>query len=1334
MRKLFLLLVLCSFGYLSSAQPPALTSPAIKKIDTYSGCDFSHGITTCPSHQFYSFSDVTIDFQEYVSRGTSNGFTYARSFTKIAENGGYEKLTLPAITGTETPNTFIHFLLNDGATNYYIENAADGIVVFDNTMTLTTTIPMNLDGLVHASIHGDKIMMVRVNPETSIVTYDLSGTELFSANLALEDLFINLAYTQSGLLVFTDKGTYQLDENLNEVMKYEFITQDFTTDGLKTVIVKDKNSNTHVVDLEKSSSVVLGSDIDHAFLENLGNGIFIKKESVITQLDANLLVLNTFDIGDAYASLDFIKGYFFARDGNAVKVFSTEGNLLAEANQSHFFEVFNSGDFFMNEGNTLFKYNAMGGVIWQMDISFMNSDYHSFTFSLHSDESFALLKKGEAVESIAYYENDSSRCNYEAINPFSSPFCHLENNVTNQVHGQFTGNLPEQGKFMQTTNSFSYPACDFGVSFDWYQDGSFISSDCTLDLPNEMHNYHVVVKQGTCGKSSEDTPLNLLEPQQYFHFNLTANGKDASDIGNLNLIEGEPLNLTLTAERGQKYANILIDGVNYGDSAVTAYLSNENEFAPKFYSISATGQQTFSKSNPPFINTGVCQYTSPSFSVSITDSIAVKKALNPSNSIPSPQFSNAAFTAPSLLSLDILGNSSYSSSHVQFGTGSPTSDIFYIGHTPIIRNSLLNKDVEFNLLNGRTLDKAFSYSREAPLLVNNNSRFITLTSVSDTYLATLDEYAFSEDRITVIDSSASLIAEMKLSAQLDGIQAAHINESSIYSVHAFPINFSLLDRQVDSIALKQIDFLANTLDSIIIPMQKYYNTYAYGGALYVFGDRLLIKPFFSNVVETKDMEINPVFMSANMIYHLKSDSLYALNLDNLLQTYVSDSVIQVIGSIKDHTFLLKSSGQILKVDNASLNLAYFTTIHTGAYLYETGSTTDDFLAIVLKAGERNYKNYLFDTSAHLLSAYSMFNADTIYTSHALPAKLSQIGEFSYYATEGTLFKLSPSADLLWAKNIPYASDYSLLINEDEELVAIEQTALNSRYQYMFALEADNQRCSYTFTSDLPDRFFCKDNTMQLFQGFGTTKGASNYSIFNVSEPFLMLPAKSFGINNKWYQDGNFIKEQVSIDAISGHTYQVGVTQEGCEVLSEEVDYTQVPTLLTATPENIYIDEQSQLNTFCGTGSELIWLDTDLIVDNPLVSPMVSTTYKIQCKTSYDSLYLNYFKDKLLFQNNTNTCLSDIASVNIIVEARPLGVIAELTNTVYPNPVTEQILHIHTELDLKGIRIFNQSGQLIDSFDGFHNTIKLDKSKYPTGTYLLNLDAANTTLTKKLIIE
>ena len=424
----------------------------------------------------------------------------------------------------------------------------------------------------------------------------------------------------------------------------------------------------------------------------------------------------------------------------------------------------------------------------------------------------------------------------------------------------------------------------------------------------------------------------------------------------------------------------------------------------------------------------------------------------------------------------------------------------------------------------------------------------------------------------------------------------------------------------------------------------------------------------------------------------------------------------------------------MKVDNANLNLTYFTTIQTGAYIFENSSTTDDFLAIALKAGEKNYKNYLFDTSAQFLSAYSMFKADTIYTSHALPAKLSQIGGFSYYATEGTLFKLSPSANLLWAKNIPYASDYSLLINEDEELVAIEQTALNSSYQYMFALEADNQRCSYTFTSDLPDRFFCKNNTMQLIQGFGTTKGASNLRTSNFNEPFLMLPAKSFGINNKWYQDGNFIKEQVSIDATSGHTYRVGVTQEGCEILSEEVDYTEVPTLLTATPENIYVDEQSQLNTFCGHGSELIWLDTDYTVENPLVSPMVSTTYKIQCKTSYDSLYLNYFKDKLLFQNNTNTCLSDIATVNITVEARPLGVTAELTNTIYPNPVTEQILHIHTDLDLKGIRIYNQSGQLIDSFDGFQNTIKLDKSKYPAGTYLLNLDAANTTLTKKLIIE
>lgn len=71
--------------------------------------------------------------------------------------------------------------------------------------------------------------------------------------------------------------------------------------------------------------------------------------------------------------------------------------------------------------------------------------------------------------------------------------------------------------------------------------------------------------------------------------------------------------------------------------------------------------------------------------------------------------------------------------------------------------------------------------------------------------------------------------------------------------------------------------------------------------------------------------------------------------------------------------------------------------------------------------------------------------------------------------------------------------------------------------------------------------------------------------------------------------------------------------------------------------------------------------------------------------------------------------------------------------IFPNPASE-FVYIHTEEEIRSIRIFNQSGQLLKTAKPSAFNQKVDISDINTGLYILQIETINGLISKKLMIR
>ena len=73
------------------------------------------------------------------------------------------------------------------------------------------------------------------------------------------------------------------------------------------------------------------------------------------------------------------------------------------------------------------------------------------------------------------------------------------------------------------------------------------------------------------------------------------------------------------------------------------------------------------------------------------------------------------------------------------------------------------------------------------------------------------------------------------------------------------------------------------------------------------------------------------------------------------------------------------------------------------------------------------------------------------------------------------------------------------------------------------------------------------------------------------------------------------------------------------------------------------------------------------------------------------------------------------------ESTPVRDLAGTTVKIYPNPVSEQ-LNIHAEQNVQEVRLYNSTGQLIHHFSVNNNTVSINTTEMPVGTYLLSIQS------------
>ena len=73
------------------------------------------------------------------------------------------------------------------------------------------------------------------------------------------------------------------------------------------------------------------------------------------------------------------------------------------------------------------------------------------------------------------------------------------------------------------------------------------------------------------------------------------------------------------------------------------------------------------------------------------------------------------------------------------------------------------------------------------------------------------------------------------------------------------------------------------------------------------------------------------------------------------------------------------------------------------------------------------------------------------------------------------------------------------------------------------------------------------------------------------------------------------------------------------------------------------------------------------------------------------------------------------------ESTPVREIEGMVIKVYPNPVSKQ-LNIHAEQNVQEVRLYNSTGQLIHHFSVNNNTVSINTTEMPVGTYLLSIQS------------
>jgi len=72
--------------------------------------------------------------------------------------------------------------------------------------------------------------------------------------------------------------------------------------------------------------------------------------------------------------------------------------------------------------------------------------------------------------------------------------------------------------------------------------------------------------------------------------------------------------------------------------------------------------------------------------------------------------------------------------------------------------------------------------------------------------------------------------------------------------------------------------------------------------------------------------------------------------------------------------------------------------------------------------------------------------------------------------------------------------------------------------------------------------------------------------------------------------------------------------------------------------------------------------------------------------------------------------------------------------LYPNPANDfiNIESTNPQLNIQGVSIYNNSGALLQSFDG--NPSKIDVRTYPTGIYFVKLESSEETIYRKVVVQ
>ena len=195
--------------------------------------------------------------------------------------------------------------------------------------------------------------------------------------------------------------------------------------------------------------------------------------------------------------------------------------------------------------------------------------------------------------------------------------------------------------------------------------------------------------------------------------------------------------------------------------------------------------------------------------------------------------------------------------------------------------------------------------------------------------------------------------------------------------------------------------------------------------------------------------------------------------------------------------------------------------------------------------------------------------------------------------------------------------------------------------------------------------------------------------------------------NNW--DGTLIKE-VSTDHGSSAIAPADPTRTGYEFIGWDIDFENVTSHLTVTAEYDIISYLVSFNDWDGTLIKEVSTDHG----SSAVAPADPT------RTGYEFIGWDIDFENVTSALKVTAQYSKVSAINNIQQS---------SISIYPNPVTDGILHIEVKKPIQDVRIFNLTGNQVYN-SSMVNTNTIMVSNLPSGIYFIQLDE----LVQKFTIE